>query len=518
MLLIFRCFLKKKVRLAGFTLIELMVVTGIFAFLSGTAITASPNTEVKLKVMNVSATLQGDFRQAQLLASSVNTQGRAVAGYGINFSSDFTNGYQPFVDKVTPVQVNGLFVGNKKYDGPSEDSSVPVILPYGYRVTDVCVDPKLTSKPFFTCRSTGDVGELTVLYIRPSAQPSIYANNNENIRYASACIQVEYNSVNRGRGFVRNIIVTKSGLISVALGGCRAGNALPPPLAGMIQSTIDLFSFGSGSVGLAVDPFGNVYITNASNAKVTTVTAVGLASVYGNDLPGSPADMTVDSSGTLYVSSVDKSKTTYTKYIPGYPPIQVTLPSVDPQPNNPTKIAIDPSGFLYTISKGSDKIWKINPVTGVQTVFGTSDAGAHDITIDGFGNVYVSNTNSVTKLDKNGAILWTTPAPSIKSIAVTPQGTAYFFTPPGSINRISPDGTLLPDFAITGSGTEDYTTDALGNVYAINSKTNTILKITPQGVMTTLANTGVDPKYIKVIGTTVYVLNVGSNTLTKVVQ
>ncbi len=504
----------------GFTLIELMAVVGIFAFLSVAVITTSPNTEVRLKVSNIATNLQGDLRQAQLSASSVNSQGQTVAGYGIDFASGVKNSYQPFVDKVTPVKVNGLFVGNKKYDGPAEDNDASTLFPSGYQMTDVCVDANLTSKPFHTCRSTGEVNELTVLYIRPSAQPSIYTNDNANIQYASACIQVEYTSVNRGRGFVRNIIVTRSGLISVALGGCRSDSASTPLPVGMTQSTIALSAFGSAGVGLAVDTLGNVYIANESNARVTKVTPAGTPDFYGDVLPGSPADMAIDSSGTLYVSSDSGSNTTYTKYIPGSPPTQVTLPDVSPQPSNPTKIAIDPSGFLYTIKSGQDEIWKINPVTGAQSVFGASAAGAHDIAVDGFGNVYVVNTNSVTKLDPSGAALWTVSGVTgAKGIAVTPSGMAYVIISPSSITRISPDGTaVFPDFATTGIGTEDITTDAAGNIYTVNGSAKTITKITPERVTTTLAETGINPKYIKVIGTTVYVLNVGSNTLTKVVQ
>lgn len=512
----------KQLVVKGFTLIELLAVMGIFGLLTTAVVVAYPNTSVRFQVSNIASTLQGDLRQAQLSASSVSSQQQAVAGYGINFPSSARNTYQGFIDKVTTVQVNGLNVGNKKYDGVNEDSGLPVILPDNYEITDVCVSQIAAQKPFSTCRSNNRVQELTILYVRPSAQPTIYIDNNSLASYLASCIQIEYNKGAKGRGFVRNIIITSSGLISISLGGCHGDVISIPLLSATTVSTIDISSIGTGGIGLSADPSGNLYVANSSNNTVTRVTPGDVANMYGYlpSSPSAPVDIGIDTSGTLYVSNSSAGNITYTKFISGSP---VTLPDVPPKPVSPTQIAFDGAGgFIYTLDTARDNVWKIDPASGVQTQFGTTGSGPHHVAIDASGNIYTANTNTITKFDSSGVVQWGGPlalssAPG--AITVSPSGNVYVAHPTtDSITMISPSGTPTSGFASTGGDPEDITTDSAGNIYTMNFGSQTISKITQGGVSSVLASTGLSPRAIKVVGTIVYVLNAGSNTLTKVTQ
>ena len=100
----------------------------------------------------------------------------------------------------------------------------------------------------------------------------------------------------------------------------------------------------------------------------------------------------------------------------------------------------------------------------------------------------------------------TPDAPTIDSI-VSGNGQATITFTPGANNGspitgyryIKDNGVVsLPDFATTGSRPFDITIETSGNVYTTNSDSDTVSKITPDGISAYLGATGDNPKGIAI--------------------
>lgn len=152
--------------------------------------------------------------------------------------------------------------------------------------------------------------------------------------------------------------------------------------------------------------------------------------------------------------------------------------------NLPAGIAADGEGNLYVADRENQTVRKI--VSGDARKFAgrTGFTGATDgpadslfttfhgpsgVAVDGAGNVYVSDAENYT----------------IRKIATDASGTLMVSTLAGSAgNKGSSDGT---GSAARFGTTFNLATDTAGNIYAADYDNHTIRKITPQGVVTTIA-------------------------------
>ncbi len=146
-----------------------------------------------------------------------------------------------------------------------------------------------------------------------------------------------------------------------------------------------------------------------------------------------------------------------------------------------TGVTKDAAGNLFVADRDNYCIRKITPAGIVTTLAGSGTPGFVDgtgtaakfnlpfgITIDASGNLYVGEIN-------NNAIRKITPAGVVTTLAGNPNGYAGTQDGLGSNARFnSPVGL---------------TTDAAGNVYVADFNNHRIRKVTPSGLVTTLAGT-----------------------------
>ena len=297
--------------------------------------------------------------------------------------------------------------------------------------------------------------------------------------------------------------------------------------------------------GIAVDLTGNIYVSDYGNNLIRKITAAGVVSTFaGNGVEGQtngaaalssfnqPKGIAVDQSGNVFIA--DAGNNLIRKITPGG--LVSTVAGIDsagavngPAASasffGPAGVAIDASGNLYVADAGNNLVRTISPQGVVATLAGSSNgtvfANPTGIAVDASGNVYVANylDNNILTVNSTGVV--STLAGSGQSGALNGAGsTATFFFPNSValdaanniyvadgvnnlIRKITPAG-VVSTFAGSGlSGAADSTgtaasfngpsglaVDSKGNVYVADSNNNLIRKITPAGVVSTVAGTG----------------------------
>ncbi|EHQ25599.1 MBG domain-containing protein [Mucilaginibacter paludis] len=294
--------------------------------------------------------------------------------------------------------------------------------------------------------------------------------------------------------------VNNGGAVTAATTGkvsTFAGNA---GIAGNTNATGTAATFHS-PFGVAVDASGNVYVADAGNNLIRKISPVGVVSTFaGSGVAGSangtgtaasfnnPFGIATDVQGNLYVSDVNSNL--IRKITPGG--VVTTLAgsgsagSVNGTGtaasfNTPYSLTTDMQGNVYVADYGNQLIRKITPAGVVTTLAGTVGSSGfvngtgtaakfnypRSVATDAAGNVYVAD-------QVNQAIRKITPA----GVVTTFAGSGV----PGALNGT---GTAATFYNPTG-----VTMDAQGNVYVADSQNHSIRKITPAGVVTTLAGTG----------------------------
>jgi sugar lactone lactonase YvrE len=318
-------------------------------------------------------------------------------------------------------------------------------------------------------------------------------------------------TIPRGAG-TGNILVTVDG--KTQQGPVFTYEVTPSVVTTLAGNGIGGFLDGTGTnsqfynlQGITVDADGNLYIGDSSNYRIRKITSQGTVSTLAGsgtngylDGIGSEAQfkyvvgVAVDTKGNVYVADFDNHR--IRKITPNGNVI--TLAGKDPgfadgqgeeaKFLNPTEIDVDAAGNVYVAEIGNHKIRKITPEGKVTTLAGSEqgfDDGAgfnakfsnpHGIAVDGNGNVYVGDTS-------NDRIRKITPTGEVSTLA---GGDKADF-----IDGIGKDARF--------AGPRGVSVDANGNVYVADFFNNRIRKITPSGVVTTLAGSG-DREYADGIG------------------
>ncbi len=268
------------------------------------------------------------------------------------------------------------------------------------------------------------------------------------------------------------------------------------------------FANGAGSVarfnhpfGLTLDKSGNLYVADQGNQLIRMIKPGFVVSTYA---------------GMVGISGIVNSTDTLSSF------------------NKPFGVAADSSGNVYVADAGNNVIRLISPLGVVSTFAGTGVAGAADgtdtakfnsplgVAVDKAGNVYVADYENdlVREISPAGVVSTIAGKSGIagaadgldtaarfnlpESLAVDAAGNIYVADNGNNlIRKISPGGMVStiagngqPAFA-DGSGTSasfnspfGIAVDGAGNIYVADSGNNRIRKITPAGAVSTFAGSG----------------------------
>jgi hypothetical protein len=259
--------------------------------------------------------------------------------------------------------------------------------------------------------------------------------------------------------------------------------------------------------GVAVDAAGNVYVADTLNHTIRKITSAGVVSTLAGSTGSSgsadgtgsaarffaPRDIAVDATGNVYVG--DTNNFTVRKITPAgavstLAGLAGSAGSVDGAGSAarfaaPQGIALDAAGNLYVADSSNFTIRKITPAGVVATLAGS--AGNPGNTDGTGGSARFSNPTSVA-LDATGNVY----------VADFSNHTIRKITPAGVVSTLAGSAGLLGSNDGTGSAARfsnplGVAVDAAGNVYVADFNNDTIRKITPAGVVSTLAGLAGSP-------------------------
>jgi len=212
----------------------------------------------------------------------------------------------------------------------------------------------------------------------------------------------------------------------------------------------------ANTAGVAVDAAGNLYLADSTSNRVRKVSPSGIiTTVAGNGTQGFSGDGGPATSASLYW---------------------------------PLGVAVDVSGNLYIADSGSHRIRKVSPSGTITTVAGngtpafSGDGGQArsaslytptGVAVDAAGNLYIGEfgNHRARKVSADGVI-------------TTVAGGGY---------AQLGDGGPATSASLTPS---DVAVDAAGNLYIAQSTANRVRKVSPSGIITTVAGDGFADRYL----------------------
>ncbi len=276
----------------------------------------------------------------------------------------------------------------------------------------------------------------------------------------------------------------------------------------------------SQPTGIAIDRHGVAYVADTGNSVIRRVLPDGTVDTVAGGGPGftdgvgreaglgRPTGIDVDGSGDLYVT--DPAYNLLRKITPGG--VVTTLAGSVGGPGwsdgvgeaarfeQPYGIAADANGNVYVVDRGPGTVRKVAPDCRTSTLAGFPWSHGH---VDGMGAVARFDFPNGVAVDGEGNLYVTDAGLD------APAGTAA-----GTVRKIKPDGTVS---TLAGKRGEPGSSDGLGeaarfrmpvgvavdgsgHVYVADSDNHTVRRITPAGIVSTMAGLAGSPGYADGVG------------------
>ena len=269
--------------------------------------------------------------------------------------------------------------------------------------------------------------------------------------------------------------------------------------SGSTNGTGTAASFNSPS-GVTSDNSGNVYVADFFNNKIRKITPAGVVTTFaGSGISGSadgtgtaatfngPYGVTADAANNIYVADFFNHKIrkiTPAGVVSTFAGSGTSGSSngsgTSASFNSPSSIAIDGSGNLFVADAFNHLIRKITPAGVVTTFAGTGSSGNSN----GTGTAASFNFPYGIAIDGSDNLFVADFSNNLIR-KITPTGVVSTLAGSGSSGNANGTGT-----AASFNGLSDVACDISGNVYAADYFNHSIRKVTSTGVVSTFAGTG----------------------------
>ena len=285
--------------------------------------------------------------------------------------------------------------------------------------------------------------------------------------------------------------VTRDGLITTVAGdGNRgySGDGGPATFAKLASPS-----------GVAVDSSGNLFIVDSENHRVRKVASNGVISTVtgtanmGNYGPG-PSGIAVDAAGNLFIADSDNNRVR--KVTPGGVASTVAGngvggfggdggAAISAQLSSPGGVSVDATGNLFIADTGNNRIRKVTPAGVISTVAGNG-------TVVGYGG----DGGPATSAQLHGPYGVAVDAAGNLFIADRDNCRIRKVTPGGVISTVAGNGTGGfsgdggPATSAQLAAPHGVAVDAAGNLFIADYANNRIRMVTPDGIIRTVAGNG----------------------------
>jgi sugar lactone lactonase YvrE len=306
-----------------------------------------------------------------------------------------------------------------------------------------------------------------------------------------------------------NIYVADTGnhtIRKISPGGAVTTLAGKAGVAGSADGSAGSATFNQ-PFGVAVDQSGSVYVADTSNSTIRKISVTGeVVTLAGSaGVPGSsdgigtiarfrtPAGIAIDATGTIYIGDTGNNtirKIDTSGVVSTLAGLAGAAGSQDgfgtaARFNRPYHIVIDANGSIYVADGGNNTIRQVTAAGSVSTIAGNAGIAGN---VDGDSTTARFNLPKGITIDASGTLgVADTGNNEVRKVS---NGTVSTLTGTNRSSAGSEDGPLL---SARFYFPYDLARDADGNLFVADYANDTIRKITPDGIVSTIAGAvGID--------------------------
>lgn len=233
------------------------------------------------------------------------------------------------------------------------------------------------------------------------------------------------------------------------------------------------------------------YVSNYENNSISKVTAEGVVAHFAT-VDAKPYGMACASNGNLFVVIGQMNQRVVRVTPEGVVSTAITLPTRF----DGTVLAIDPTGAWFIASQGGSSIRRW---TGTLTLFASGFALPFGMAFDQDLNLFVSdmNNSSIRKVARDGtSTSFAMNVPFAHGLAFDAEGNLYAGSQV-NVLKFTPAGARST-FATGLAGASGMAFDTKGDLYVVEFQRQTLVRITPDGVVHPFATGFRTPQFVVV--------------------